>query len=123
MTLLRLHPPSSVRSAFARGVALYERGYGGAGLRPETVRWARRIAQGEPVTLAKAKLMRAWLLRHGPSAREAARRLEDPTSPAAVAWRLWGATPSIPYARSGWRDPVWVWLKSLGRGAGFASVK
>lgn len=105
--------PASVRAAFRRGVALVDAGHGGAGLRPETVAWARRLADGAAIDEDKARRMRAWLRRHGPAKAEGARRLRDPESPAAVAWLLWGADPSIPYRRSGWADPVGPWVERV----------
>lgn len=107
---MALSAPASVRRAFRQGLALYAAGRGGAGLRPETVAWARRLADGEPITLAKARKMRAWFARHGAAVAESARRQRDPQSPAAVAWLLWGGDPSIAYRREGWRDPVAPWL-------------
>lgn len=106
-------PPSYVRAAFRRGVALVDAGHGGAGLRPETVAWARRLANGAAITEDKARRMRAWLRRHGPAKAEGARRLRDPFSPAAVAWLLWGADPTIPYRRAGWTDPVGPWIERV----------
>lgn len=107
---MALSAPASVRRAFRQGLALHAAGRGGAGLRPETVAWARRLADGEPITLAKARKMRAWFARHGAAVAESARRQRDPQSPAAVAWLLWGGDPSIGYRREGWRDPVAPWL-------------
>lgn len=83
-------PPEGVRVACARGVDLYEQGHGGDGLRPATVRWARRLARGGAVTPAKARKMNAWFARHAESPGEAEARRTDKTSPAWVAWLLWG---------------------------------
>lgn len=107
---MSLAAPASVRRAFRQGLALYAAGRGGAGLRPETVAWARRLADGQPITLEKARKMRAWFARHGVAKLESARRMRDPESPAAVAWLLWGGDPSIAYRRAGWRDPIAPWL-------------
>lgn len=85
-----LRPPQGVREACARGVALVEEGFGGAGLQPATVRWARRLARGGDVTPAKAVKMRAWFARHEKSPGEAEARRSDKKSPAWVAWLLWG---------------------------------
>lgn len=104
--------PAAVRAAFRRGVALYDAGHGGKGLRPETVAWARKLAAGSAVTVAKARKMKAWFARHGVAVAESKRRA-DSTSPAAVAWLLWGGNPSVPYRRSGWRDPVAAWIKRV----------
>lgn len=108
-----LRAPVAVRAAFRRGVRAVEAGLGGRGLRPETVAWARRLADGGRVTLAKARKMRAWFARHGAAPAESARRMRDPTSPAAVAWALWGGNPRVAYRRQGWRDPVAGWLRRV----------
>lgn len=83
-------PPAGVRGACARGIALREEGYGGDGLQPETVAWARRLSAGERVSPEKARKMNAWFARHGASPEENRARREDKTSPAWVAWLLWG---------------------------------
>lgn len=87
---INFRPPTGVRSACARGIALREEGYGGDGLRPETVAWARRLSAGERVSPEKARKMNAWFARHGASPEENRARREDKTSPAWVAWLLWG---------------------------------
>jgi hypothetical protein len=110
---MALTAPASVRTALRRGLALVAAGHAGKGLRGETVRWAERLAQGEPISLQKARKMRAWFARHGAAPAESARRMRDPTSPAAVAWLLWGGTPSVAYRRVGWRDPVGAWVKRV----------
>lgn len=106
--------PAAVRRNLRAGLKLVDRGYGGAGLTDDTINWARRLARGTAITKQKAMLMRGWLARHGPPAAEAAARRRDPLSPAAVAWLLWGADPSVAYVgldRS--TDPVFVWLRRL----------
>jgi hypothetical protein len=96
-----------------RGLALVTAGKAGRGLRGETTAWARHLANGIPITDAKARKMRAWFARHGAAVAESARRMRDPESPAAVAWLLWGGDPSVAYRKTGWRDPVAGWLRSL----------
>lgn len=108
-----LRAPASVRAALRRGLALVAAGHAGRGLRGETVRWAERLADGDPISDAKARTMRAWFARHGAAPAESARRMRDPTSPAAVAWLLWGGDPRVAYRRSGWRDPVAGWLRRV----------
>lgn len=110
---MSLTAPASVRTQFRKGIALVRDGYAGRGLRGETVRWAERLADGEPITLAKARKMRAWFARHGAAVAESARRMRDPKAPSAVAWLLWGGDPSIPYRPTGWRDPVAAWLRDV----------
>lgn len=115
--------PASVRAQLRRGLALVEQGHAGNGLRGETVTWARRLADGDPISREKAIKMRAWFARHGVAKLESARRLRDPTSPAAVAYLLWGGTPSIGYRRTGWRDPVAAWLQGVLKGYESRSVR
>lgn len=91
--------PASVRAALRRGLALFEDGYGGKGLRPETVQWARRLADGESITRDKAVKMRAWFARHTAAKAESAARRRDARSPANVAYLLWGGTPAIAWSR------------------------
>jgi hypothetical protein len=110
---MRYSAPAAVRSALRKGLALVRDGYAGKGLRGETVRWAERLADGDPIDYAKAKKMRAWFARHGVAKAESAKRLRDPKSPAAVSWLLWGADPSIPYRVTGWQDPVAPWLHGV----------
>ena len=103
-----------MRRNLRAGLKLLDQGYGGAGLADDTIDWAKRLARGEAITKQKATKMRGWLARHGPPAAEAAARLRDPLSPAAVAWLLWGADPAVAYIgldRS--TDPVFVWLRQL----------
>jgi hypothetical protein len=85
---LRL-PPEAVE-AFAMGLALYDRGYGGAGLVPATIREARDAERTGRVSEDKARRMAAWFARHGASPAENAARRRDRSSPASVAWLLWG---------------------------------
>lgn len=109
----KLTAPASVRRMLRRGLALVAAGRAGKGLRGETTAWARDLADGLPVTPAKARKMRAWFARHGAAKAESARRMRDPESPAAVAWLLWGGDPSVAYRRVGWRDPVAGWLRKV----------
>jgi hypothetical protein len=81
-------PPEGVRAACRAGLKLKEQGHGGAGLRPATVAWARKLAAGKPITPEKARKMNAWFARH--SKGSSAAGLSDKTSPAWVAWQLWG---------------------------------
>lgn len=92
-------PPTGVRRACSRGVALREAGFGGDGIRPATVAWARRIARGDAVSPEKVRKMSAWFARHGASVEEARARREDKTSPAWVAWLLWGGDPGRAWSR------------------------
>lgn len=110
---MSLTAPAAVRSALRKGLVLVREGYAGKGLRGETVRWAERLADGEPIDYAKAKKMRGWFARHGVAKAESAKRLRDPKSPASVSYLLWGGTPSIPFRKVGWQDPVAPWLRDV----------
>lgn len=85
-----MNPPTPVRSRFARGLALYRAGYGGRGLTPDTIRWAERLARGEPATREKLIAMRSWHARHYVDRRPGWSR---PPTPGYVAYLLWGGTP------------------------------
>jgi hypothetical protein len=83
---IRRTPSESVRSAVRRGLAMYDEGRGGDGLKPETVRRARSIAAG-------AAQSTEWLTVEAPAwfARHDGTRPEDVDgSPWQVAWLLWG---------------------------------
>lgn len=112
-TKASLVAPAAVRRMLRRGLAAVTAGHAGRGLRGETVSWARDLADGLPITQAKARKMRAWFARHGAAKAESARRMRDPESPAAVAWLLWGGEPEVAYRREGWRDPVAGWLRRV----------
>lgn len=58
------HAPAGVVAELERGLRWHESGRSGDGLKPETVAWARRLANGERISLEKAVKMRAWLARH-----------------------------------------------------------
>lgn len=82
-----------------RGIALYEKGKGGKGLKPETVKWAYHFAQGGEITYARAVEMRGWFARfrfNGPAARSRATR---PDGPAMVSWLLRGGDDGEQWAR------------------------
>lgn len=85
-------PPEAVRAAFRAGLALFARGRGGRGLRPETVEWARRIAAGEPPDAAKIAAGAAWHARHAVDRRPG---WDTPgrETPGYVAFLLWGGAP------------------------------
>ena len=85
-------PPKGVRTAFARGIALYEDGRGGDGLVDETIRWARKLANGDDVTPAKARKGNAWHARHAVDERPGWGTPGSET-PGYVAFMLWGGAP------------------------------
>jgi hypothetical protein len=88
-------PPAACVKEAVKGVEWVEQGHGGRGLRPETIRWARKIAKGEPITPDKARKMRAWLARHeSDKDAEGFRPGEEGyPSPGRVAWALWCGDP------------------------------
>ena len=88
---------SGVRAECRKGIEWYEAGEGGDGLQPETVRWARKLRDGDSITPDKARKMSAWLARHevdkqgeGFSPGE-----KGYPSPGRVAWALWGGDPAV----------------------------
>lgn len=84
LTTADLTPPQGVRKACKTGIQLFEDGYGGSGLEAATIREARSIARGTPITVAKAGKMIRWWGRN-------ARFLDEPKDSAAwTAAMLWG---------------------------------
>lgn len=82
-------PPRAVTNAARRGLELYEAGQGGDGLKPETIKRAKRLAAGESMTAAWVREAAAWFARH-----DATRPAGDPAgTPWQVAWLLWGGDP------------------------------
>ncbi len=81
-------PPAGVRAACRAGLKLKEEGHGGKGLVAATVSWASKLAAGQKISPEKARKMNAWFARH--SVGSSSRTLGDKTSPAWVAWQLWG---------------------------------
>jgi len=77
-------PPAGVRAALRRGLALHEQGLSGGGLQPDTVAWARRLADGGDATPDKARKMNRFFGRNGRFA------TAPKDSPAWVSWLLWG---------------------------------
>lgn len=90
-------PPAGVRAECRKGVDWYEAGEGGDGLKPETVRWARKLRDGDDITPAKARKMRAWLARHevDKSGEGFSPGEKGYPSPGRVAWALWGGDPAV----------------------------
>lgn len=77
-------PPQGVRKACQTGLRLHEEGLSGSGLEGATVREARGMAQGNAITVAKARKMIRWWGRNS-------RFLDEPKdSPAWVSALLWG---------------------------------
>ena len=86
-----LTPPISVQEAALKGVALHEAGKSGDGIKPETIRRANSIANGEPQSeqwvTSEAP---AWFARHEGDWEEGVDDQEGQESPGFVAWLLWG---------------------------------
>ena len=84
---IRRTPPAAVSAAARRGLALYEDGKGGDGLKPETVRRARSIAAGEAQSVEWLTVEApAWFARHDQTRPEGS----SADSPWLTAWLLWG---------------------------------
>mgnify|MGYP003636220089 CR=1 FL=1 len=92
-TKSQLTPPQGVRNACKTGIKLFEEGLGGSGLESATIREARGIVRGTPITIAKAKKMVRWWGRN-------ARFLTfDKDSPAWVAAMLWGGRAGLSWSK------------------------
>lgn len=102
--MIDLRPPAAVRRACADGLAMYRAGYGGKGLRPETIEWAKRIARGEPVSEEKIRKMGPWFARHAIDIKPDSKRRK---TPGWVAWQLWGG-----YAGRRWAAGIVATLRS-----------
>jgi HK97 family phage prohead protease len=93
--------PAYVSENAARGLALYEDGYGGDGLVEQTIRDARDMVSGE-IREEKVRLMGPWIARHIVDLD--APQNSDPDAdgypgPGLVAMLLWGAGPDAAGAR------------------------
>jgi len=81
---INFSPPSGVKSAAKRGLALHEEGLSGGGLESATVLWARKYTKGQPVSPSRARMGNRFFGRN-------ARFAKAPKdSPAWVSWLLWG---------------------------------
>ena len=88
--------PDYIRRNARRGVEFYEQGFAGDGLRPATVRAARRMA-AVTVPHEKLRLMAPWFARHRPDLESPSARAflaGDSPRPTAgqTAWLLWGGS-------------------------------
>lgn len=96
MTRASLVPPARVRAAFREGVALVAAGYGGRGLRPQTIAEARAIGWGRgPIPEEKVRRMVGWFRRHQVDRRP---RWRERRTPGWVAWQLWGGSAGWAWA-------------------------
>jgi hypothetical protein len=92
-----LTAPEGVRAALRRGLRLHEAGRSGDGLKPETVAWARRMAEGDAASEQKIREMSAWHKRHAASKSPG---WDEPgkEKPGFVAYLLWGGEPGEAWA-------------------------
>ena len=86
-----LTPPEAVQKEALKGVSLHAAGLSGDGVKPETIRRANSIANGEPqsehwVTVEAP----AWFARHEGDWEEGVDDVPGSESPGYVAWLLWG---------------------------------
>lgn len=92
---IRRTPPAAVSAAARRGIAMYEDGKGGDGLKPETIRRARSIAAGEAQSIDWLTVEApAWFARHTKTRPEG----DSADSPWLTAWLLWGGNPGRSWA-------------------------
>jgi hypothetical protein len=102
--VIDLRPPEAVRRACADGLALYHKGYGGKGLKIDTIIWAERMERGEPVSEEKIRKMGPWFARHEVDIKPDSKRQK---TPGWVAWQLWAG-----YAGRRWAASM---IKALAR--------
>ena len=95
-----LKAPAGVVAELRRGLAWHEAGQSGDGLKPQTVREARALASGTPISRDKAVRMRAWLARHAVDKEGEGFHPGEPgyPSPGRVAWALWGGDPAVAWS-------------------------
>lgn len=92
--------PDGVKAELRRGLKWHEEGHSGDGLVAETVSWARKMANGQPISAEKVKKMNAWLARHkvDKSGKGFSPGEKGFPSPGRVAWALWGGDPAVGWA-------------------------
>jgi len=90
-----LTPPAYMRAAFRKGVELYEQGLAGDGVTDQTIREARAGARGN-VTADKWSRIAPWIARHLTDLEAEQNQPGNENFPGAgaVAFYLWGATPT-----------------------------
>ena len=93
--------PKGCQEEAERGLKWVEEGHGGDGLRPETLRWARKLARGEDISPEKARKMRAWLARHESDKKGEGFTPDEDGFPSAgrVAWALWCGDPGVAWSK------------------------
>jgi HK97 family phage prohead protease len=96
--------PQFIRSNAARGVKLYEEGFGGDGLVDATIQAARDMAAGR-ITENKVRKMAPWFARHQVDGEAPKNRDEShPEYPGEglVAWLLWGGDSNFSDRAQNW---------------------
>jgi ClpP class serine protease len=94
LTTAELTPPEAVQDAARKGVELHQAGRSGDGLKPETVRRANSIADGEPQSEQWATVEApAWFARHADDFQRGVDDQDGEETPGFVAWLLWGGDP------------------------------
>ena len=95
LTEEELTPPVAAQEAALLGVTLHEAGKSGDGIKPETIRRANSIANGEPQSeqwvTSEAP---AWFARHESDWEEGVDDVPGSESPGYVAFLLWGGEPA-----------------------------
>ena len=102
----RVQVPSYVSSNAERGLAWNADGLAGDGLTDGTVREARELAAGS-VSEDKVRRMSAWFARHLVDLdrpQNSNPDHEDYPGAGAVAWALWGGSPTSPQQAMDWAD-------------------
>ena len=89
MSEVNLRPTQAMISAAKKGLRLHEEGKSGDGLKPETVAWARRVVNGDPLSEEKVRDMRAWFARHSKASVSPGWDKPGEEKPGYVAWLLW----------------------------------
>ena len=103
---VRVDVPSYISTNAERGLAWNADGLAGDGLTDGTVREARELADGS-VTEDKVRRMSAWFARHLVDLNRPQNSNpdnEEYPGPGAVAWALWGGSPTNPRQAMDWAD-------------------
>jgi len=92
---VNLDPPAYMRAAFRKGIELYEQGMAGDGVTEQTIREARAGARGN-ITADKWSRIGPWIARHLVDLEAESNQPggDGFPGPGAVAFYLWGATPT-----------------------------
>tara|TARA_Y100000593_G_C4318162_1_gene342116 strand:- start:1642 stop:4113 length:2472 start_codon:yes stop_codon:yes gene_type:complete len=104
--IAKVDAPDFLRKNARKGIEYYEDGKGGGGLTAKTIREAREIAGGF-VSESKVIRMNAWFKRHKVDLnvpRNSNRSHEDFPGAGAVAWYLWGGSPTNPEQAMNWAE-------------------